>query len=172
MVEIFENRIEVTNPGAPLVDLRRFVDTPPKSRNERLASLMRRIGVCEERGSGWDRIVFQTELFRLPPPLIESYENHTKVVLFAHQVLTKMDKADRVRATYLHACLRHVSRESTNNTSVRERFGIEVKNSAMASRLIREAVEAGVIVPYDASASPKLMRYVPFWAAPSQGSFT
>jgi ATP-dependent DNA helicase RecG len=42
MVEIFDDRIEITNPGEPLVDTQRFVDTPPKSRNETLASLMRR----------------------------------------------------------------------------------------------------------------------------------
>lgn len=39
MVEIFDDRIEITNPGQPLVDTQRFVDTPPKSRNETLASL-------------------------------------------------------------------------------------------------------------------------------------
>src|SRR5690606_3908671 len=50
MVEIFKNRMEITNPGEPLVSTDRFVDTPPKSRNEALASLMRRFGVCEERG--------------------------------------------------------------------------------------------------------------------------
>ena len=54
MVEIFDDRIEITNPGEPLVDTRRFVDTPPKSRNEALASLMRRFRICEERGSGID----------------------------------------------------------------------------------------------------------------------
>lgn len=62
MVEIFEDRIEITNPGEPLVDTERFVDTPPKSRNEALASLMRRFRICEERGSGIDKVVFQVEL--------------------------------------------------------------------------------------------------------------
>jgi predicted HTH transcriptional regulator len=37
IVEIFEDRIEITNPGMPLVDTDRFVDTPPRSRNETLA---------------------------------------------------------------------------------------------------------------------------------------
>ncbi|HXU30514.1 MAG TPA: RNA-binding domain-containing protein, partial [Thermoanaerobaculia bacterium] len=45
MVEIFDDRIEITNPGDPLIDTQRFVDTPPKSRNEALASLMRRFGI-------------------------------------------------------------------------------------------------------------------------------
>ena len=36
LVEIFQSRIEVTNPGIPLVDINRFIDNPPKSRNETL----------------------------------------------------------------------------------------------------------------------------------------
>ncbi len=164
MVEIFDDRIEMTNPGAPLVETQRFVDTPPKSRNEAVASLMRRIGICEERGSGWDKVVFQTEFFQLPGPLAEATEDHTRVVLFAPRPLSKMDKADRLRAIYLHACLRHVNREYLTNGSVRARFGIEVRNMATASRLIREAVEARLIVPYDTEAAPKLMRYMPGWA--------
>ena len=165
MVEIFDDRIEITNPGAPLVDTQRFVDTPPKSRNEALASLMRRMGICEERGSGWDKVVFQTEIYQLPAPLAEAGEEHTRVVLFATRPVAKMDRADRVRAVYLHACLRYVNREYLTNTSVRERFGIKPQNSATASRLIREAVEAGYIVPDDPNAAPKHMRYVPVWAA-------
>jgi len=167
MVEIFNDRIEITNPGAPLVDTQRFVDTPPKSRNEALASLMRRIGICEERGSGVDKVVHQTELYQLPAPLFEAAGDNTRAVLFAHRPLTRMDKADRVRACYLHACLRYVNREYVTNTSIRERFGIEAQNIAAASRLIREAVETGLLVPYDAEAAPKLRRYMPWWAAPT-----
>lgn len=59
MIEIYSNRLEVTNPGEPLVDTDRFLDTPPKSRNEILASFMRRINICEERGSGIDKIVLK-----------------------------------------------------------------------------------------------------------------
>ena len=165
MFEIFDDRIEFTSPGIPLMDPSRFVDTPPQSRNEALASVMRRTGICEERGSGWDKIVFQTEYHQLPAPLVEVTENHTRVVLFAHRPLTQMDKDDRVRAIYLHACLRYVTRQHTTNTSVRERFGIAPKNSAQASRLIREAVAVGVIAPFDADAAPKLRRYVPEWAS-------
>lgn len=165
MVEIFDDRIEITNPGRPLVDTQRFVDMPPQSRNEALASVMRRIGICEERGSGWDKVVFQTELYQLPAPLVEATADHTRVVLFAHRPLTKMDKDDRVRAVYLHACLRYVNREYLTNTSVRSRFGIEAKNSATASRLIKEAMEANAIVPYDPKSSKRLMKYVPWWTA-------
>lgn len=164
MVEIFDDRMEFTNPGEPLVDTQRFLDTPPKSRNEVLASLMRRFNICEERGSGIDKVVSQIELFQLPAPLFEVPEGFTRVVLFAYRPLTGMDKADRVRACYLHACLRYVTRQPTTNATVRERFGIAEKNSATASRLIREAVGAGTLLPFDPSASRQQMKYVPWWA--------
>jgi ATP-dependent DNA helicase RecG len=167
MVEIFSDRMEVTNPGKPLVAADRFLDTPPKSRNEVLASLMRRMGICEERGSGIDKVVFQTELFQLPAPLFEVTGESTRAVLFAHRSLTKMDKEDRVRACYLHACLKYVNREHLTNTTVRGRFGIEQQNIATASRLIKEAVDAGAIAPVDPDSAKSHRRYVPWWAAPS-----
>jgi predicted HTH transcriptional regulator len=165
MVEIFHDRIEITNPGEPLVDTDRFVDTPPRSRNEALASLMRRFRICEERGSGIDKVVAQVEMFQLPAPLFESPEGFTRSVLFAHKPLAAMDKAERIRACYLHACLCYVTRKAMTNTTLRARFGVEDHNRAAVSRMIREAVEARAILPADPEAAPKLMRYLPFWAA-------
>jgi len=164
MVEIFDDRMEITNPGEPLVDTERFVDTPPKSRNEAMASLMRRFRICEERGSGIDKVVSEVEYYQLPAPLFEVPDGFTRVVLFAHKPLSGMDKADRVRACYLHACLKRVMRDYLTNASLRKRFGVEEKNKAAVSRYIREAVEEGVIKPFDEDAARKLMKYVPFWA--------
>ena len=89
---------------------------------------MRRIGVCEERGSGVDKVVFETELYQLPAPVFEVTGEHTRAVLFAHKALNDMDKSDKVRACYLHACLKYVNREYMTNSSLRDRFGIETKN--------------------------------------------
>lgn len=169
MIEIFEDRIEITNPGEPLVDPQRFVDTPPKSRNEALASLMRRFRICEERGSGIDTVVSEVELYQLPAPLFEVPPGFTRTVLFAHRPLAEMNSADRIRACYLHACLRYVMREDMTNTSLRARFGVEERNRATVSRVIREAVDAGQIVPADPDAAPKLMRYLPYWAVGRSG---
>jgi predicted HTH transcriptional regulator len=166
MVEIFDDRIEITNPGEPLVDTRRFVDTPPKSRNETLASLMRRFRICEERGSGIDKVVFEVELYQLPAPLFETPQGFTRSVLFAHKPLSDMSKADRIRACYLHACLRCVTRQPMTNSSVRERFGISGKNASAASRLLNEAVAAGLIVIEDPEVGSRARTYLPYWAAP------
>lgn len=164
MIEIFEDRMEVTNPGLPLVDTARFLDHPPRSRNEELAGMMRRVGICEERGSGVDKIVFETELYQLPAPAFETAGESTRATLWTPRKLIKMDQADRIRAVYLHACLRYVQRDYMTNTSLRARFGIDARNSASATRLIKEAVTAGMVRPHDAAAGRKFMKYVPHWA--------
>lgn len=164
MIEIFTDRMEITNPGSPLVRTERFLDCPPKSRNESLASFLRRAGICEERGSGVDKVVFQTEYYQLPAPVFEVIDDHTRAILFAHKPFQAMEKDDRVRACYLHACLKHVNREFMTNTSLRQRFGIEAKNSAIASRIIRDTIEEGLIRLYDSKASPKYRKYIPFWS--------
>jgi len=164
MIEIFSDRMEITNPGIPLVKTERFLDSPPRSRNEALASFLRRAGMCEERGSGIDKVVFQTELYQLPAPLFEVTEEHTRAMLFAPRPFRDMEKDDRVRACYLHACLKYVNREIMTNTTLRERFGIDPKNSALASRIIRDTVEQGLIRLSDPASSRKYAKYVPFWA--------
>ncbi len=164
-VEIFSDRMEITNPGKPLVNTDRFVDSPPRSRNEDIASFMRRIGVCEERGSGIDKVVFQTEYFQLPAPLFEVVEDNTRCTLFAHRPFSEMDNNEKIRAAYLHASLKYVERGYLTNASLRERFGIKKENSAMVSRIIRDAIKAGAIKLSDPeSESKKHAKYLPIWA--------
>lgn len=166
MVEIFDDRVEISNPGQPLIDKQRLVDAPPRSRNEELASLLRRMGVCEERGSGWDKVASQVEVHHLPAPEVTTTDETMRVTLLNQRSLGDMTADERAAAVYLHACLNQVSRLNTTNSSVRERFGIEERNKATASRLLKDAVNRGRIVAYDPDASPRMMRYVPFWAAP------
>lgn len=162
MVEIYKDRIEITNPGKPLVKIDRFIDNPPKSRNEQLASFLRRIGVCEERGSGFDKIVYSTEVYQLPAPKIEVYDEDTKVTLYAHITYENMSKEDKIRACYMHACLKYVSNEHLTNASLRQRFGIE--QNSVISKLIKKALNDGKIKPYDKDTAPRYMEYIPYWA--------
>jgi predicted HTH transcriptional regulator len=164
MIEIFSDRMEITNPGLPMVKIDRFLDYPPRSRNETLASFMHRIGICEERGSGVDKVVFQTEFYQLPAPILETAGESTRAVLFAHKPFGAMDRSDRSHARYLHACLRYVERDQMTNSTLRKRFGIHEKNSATVSRIIREAMEDRLIKPYDPDQGKKYARYVPHWA--------
>lgn len=165
MVEIFDGRIEITNPGRPLIDPQRFLDAPPRSRNEKLASLMRRLGICEERGSGIDKVLAVAELYQLPAPDFRVTPEHTSAVLYAPRPFSQMSRDDRNRACYQHAGLQWVARTPMTNATLRTRFGISDTNAAMASRIIGETLEAGLIKPFDPeNRSRKHARYVPFWA--------
>ena len=164
MVSIFDKRIEISNPGEPLVPTERFVDAEPISRNERLARLMRRFNICEERGSGIDKVIQVVEFSQLPPPLFEVPPGSTRTTLFAHKPLPDMDKSERIRACYLHACLCYVMDRPMNNASIRERFGLPDTLNDRASRLLREAVEDGTIIVRDPKIGTRSWTYLPFWA--------
>lgn len=163
-VELFNNRMEITNSGIPLVDIRRIVDNPPKSRNERLASLMRRLRMCEELGTGWDKIVISCEIQQLPTPRIELYEESTRVTIFSEIPFTGMSLEDKLWACYMHACILHVQGEQLTNASLRNRFGVPQSSAGSISRLIKEAVAEDIIKPLDPTTSNKYMKYIPFWA--------
>jgi ATP-dependent DNA helicase RecG len=123
MIEVFSDRMEITNPGIPLVKTERFLDSPPRSRNERLASFLRRIGVCEERGIGFDKVVFQTEFYQLLAPVIEVTGEHTRVTLFIHKPLNQMEREEKIHACYLQTCLKYVTREFMTNASLHNVLG-------------------------------------------------
>lgn len=168
MVEIFDSRMEITNPGEPLMDTLRFIDTPPKSHNEALAALMRRMKICEEAGTGIDKVVAAVEAFQLPAPdfvaITTTQPGFTKATLYAPRSLNDMDSSERIRACYQHACLRFVSGFRMTNASMRQRFGIEEHNSARASRIISETLAVDLIKPFDPDQGKKYASYLPFWA--------
>lgn len=164
MVEIFENRIEVANPGTPLVDVLRIIDNPPKSRNEKLASLMRRLKMCEELGRGWDRMVLVCEAQFLPAPRIEVFQDSTKVTLFAEMKYTNISMEDKIWSCYLHACLMYIQGDALTNKSLRDRFNVKDTSAGSISRLIKEAVSKGWIKPLDPNTAKRYMRYIPSWA--------
>ncbi|MFV0330504.1 MAG: ATP-binding protein [Dysgonomonas sp.] len=164
MVEIFLDRIEISNPGTPLVTPDRFIDAYV-SRNEKLADLMRRMGFCEEKGSGMDKVIFYNELYQLPPINIIVAEGRTRVTMYSYKSLNDLDKKEKIRACYQHACLKYVSNEKMTNQSLRDRFKIEDQNAAIASRIIRDSLAENVIKEDDPeSKSRKYASYIPFWA--------
>lgn len=159
MVEIFENRIEITNTGEPLIDTDRFIDHPPQSRNEDMASFMRQIGVCEEGGTGVDRALVEIALYQLPAPKFEKYENFTRVTLYAHKSLRDMTTDDKVRACFQHCVLKYIENSRMTNATLRERLGIGEKNYPAASVIIKATIQKKLI-----KESEKPKEYVPIWA--------
>jgi predicted HTH transcriptional regulator len=164
IVEMFPNRVEVTNPGVPLVEISRIVDNPPKSRNEQLAALMRRMKMCEELGRGWDRMVISCELQRLPAPKIQIYQDSTKVTLFSHLEFSRIAAEDKMWATYMHACVKYIEGDVLTNSSLRERFGLKETYAGSISRLIKDTMEKKWIKPLDPTTARRYMKYIPLWA--------
>jgi ATP-dependent DNA helicase RecG len=164
MIEMYADRVEISNPGVPPIRVERFIDEY-RSRNEQLADLMRRLGICEEKGSGIDKVVKAAEVFQLPAPDFRVGELRTTAILFAHQDFAAMSKADRIRACYQHCCLMYVSNQRMSNQSLRERFSLPESKSVTISQVIAAAKEAELIKADESeTTSTRYARYLPFWA--------
>jgi predicted HTH transcriptional regulator len=164
MVEIYSNRVEISNPGEPLVPVERFIDGY-QSRNERLADLMRRMGICEEKSSGIDKAIHAVETYQLPAPDFRVGYQRTIVLIFGPKAFEDMDRNDRIRACYQHCALKWVMSERMTNQSLRERFQLPEGKSAIVSQIITATIEAKLIKSDErVGTSRKFARYLPFWA--------
>ena len=166
LIEIFTNRIEVSNPGRALIAPDRFIDNPPKSRNEKLSDKLRRMKICEKRGSGVDRAISAIELAQLPAPNIESRDDSVRVTIYSYKDLNQLTKEEKCRACYFHSCIKYVvDQEAMTNASLCERLAIEDQNKAIASRIIKETLSKEWIKPFDSdNKSHRYAKYLPYWA--------
>jgi len=164
MIEVYKDRVEITNPGAPQIPTNRFIDGC-QSRNERLAMAMRKMGVCEEKGSGIDRVVQFAELFQLAAPEFRAGYQNTTVVIAGPKTFEEMSRDDRVRACYQHSVLRYVRSEQMTNQTLRARFQLPESKSGLVSQIISATVDADLIKQdVKAGGSRKFARYIPIWA--------
>ena len=164
VVEIYSNRVEISNPGEPIVPVERFIDGY-QSRNERLADLMRRFGICEEKSSGIDRVIEAAEILQLPAPDFLVSFKRTVVVIHGPRAFRDMDGSARIRACYQHCALQWVLRKQMTNQSLRERFGVSDGSGNTVSQIITSAVEQGLIKnDPNAPDSRRYARYIPAWA--------
>ncbi len=166
MTEIYSDRIEISNPGNPLVPIERFIDGY-RSGNERLADFMRRMHICEEKGSGIDKVVNAAEVYQLPAPEFRTSHQRTIVLLSGPRSYKRMDRDDRVRACYQHCVLKWVMHERMTNQTLRERFRLPASGSSSAtvSQVIAATIEAGLIrSDGSVKGSKKYARYLPHWA--------
>jgi predicted HTH transcriptional regulator len=160
-VELFNNRLEVTNPGESLNPADRMIDLPPRSRNEGLANLMRRMRLCEEQGSGVDKIITSVESAKMPAPEFRIYDKSTQVILYAFRPFADLTTDERVRACYQHAVIKYTVGEKLKNSSLCKRFGIKKGNESQVSRVIKIALEKKLIKIAD-DHIPR-SGYYPYW---------
>lgn len=167
LVEVFSDRIDFTNPGTSLVDILRLMDNPPKSRNQKLAALMRRFRFCEELGTGWDKIIASCEASYLPAPKAVEYHDaggSMRVSLMAGTPFRLMSNNDRMMTCYWHACMCFANGDAMTNKSLRTRFGTDAPSASTISKLLSMTLDEGLIRPVDVTTAPRYMRYVPIWA--------
>lgn len=166
MIEIFDDRIEITNPGKLLPDkkLDRLIRTTPQSRNELLASSFRRFNICEERGSGFEKAVSAIELYGLPPLKFQEIDNSFKVTMYKPKSFAELTPAERIEACYQHSIIKYYSTGGMTNTSLRERFKMSDKQRSQVSLVIREALDLKKIKFRDPdNNAPKFAEYIPWW---------
>ncbi|MBK9688502.1 MAG: putative DNA binding domain-containing protein [Saprospiraceae bacterium] len=167
LIEIFDDRLTITNPGKllPSKQLDRIIGTTPESRNEILASSFRRFGICEERGSGFTKIISAIELFGLPPLKVEELENAFRATLYMPKPFAKLSENERIEACYQHSIIQYLSSGAMNNTSLRERFKMSERQRPQISLVIKNTLAVGKIKLKDPdNNSTKFVEYVPYWA--------
>ncbi|MBR3508591.1 MAG: hypothetical protein IKO03_07500 [Lachnospiraceae bacterium] len=85
-------------------------------------------------------------------------------MLYWHESLSKWSKEEKIRTCYIYMCYCYVNGIDASNAALRERFGVEERNKAVVSRIIKDTVEKGYIQLYDDTTSPRYYKYVPYWA--------
>lgn len=162
MVEIFDNRIEVSNPWAPMIDTDRFLDFAPTSRNDKLAKFMRRIKIWEQRWSWIDKVLLACERSGFSAPNFKSWEWLTRVTLSIKKEFSSMTETEKMDTLYWHTCLKYIGWGTMTNASLRERFWVD--DNSIISRLIKNALEKQLIKSADPdNSSKKHTRYIPYW---------
>jgi predicted HTH transcriptional regulator len=125
---------------------------------------MRDLGICEERGSGLDKAMFEIERLHLPPPEFISSPNSMRVVLFGPRPFNKMSKQEKLRAGFYHCILRWLTHDYMSNSTLRERFSLPAEDYQAVSAIISELVRAKRILPAEKDQGRRNARYIPYWA--------
>lgn len=72
-------------------------------------------------------------------------------MMFTPKSMRQMNKEDKIRACYQHCCLQYVAGGKKTNESLRGRLNIASSNYSIASRIISDTINAGLIKLEDSS---------------------
>ena len=119
---------------------------------------MRRLHICEERGSGIDKVIHAVEYYQLPAPNFLANEDSVNVIVYSYKKLKQMNKEDKIRACYQHCVIKYITNDLMTNESLRKRLNINKKSYPIASKIISNTIKARLIK------SQKGPKYIPYWA--------
>lgn len=159
VVEIYDNRIEVTNPGHSLISTAFSISAARETRSS--------LRPCGHSGFATStevalKTLIEIEAQHLPAPDFTSSENSMRVVLFAPKTFGQMSQAEKLRACFFHCVW--LTHDYMSNATLRERFSVSPANYQAASAVIAESSSAG-IAPADPDHGKQNAKYVPYWVA-------
>ena len=164
VLEIFDDRVEITSPGRPLVDIDRLIDTQPRTRNVELSGLMRRMDLCTGSGAGIDRAADAAEEAKLPALAFDAVGDHFKAVITARKPFRELTLEDRLRICRQHCDLQYAKGEAMTLATLRGRLGVEPSNVGAVRRIVEEALVRQQIKLLNPGAAPRNRSYLPYWA--------
>ncbi len=165
MVNITSTFIEFVNPGNLKISPDHIIDAEPIAENEKLSSFLRRAGIGDARGTGFDKMENALEEARMLSPSVHELSSSVSVYVYAQKPFSKWSLEEKLSAAYYHACLFYYSAgKPMTNETLRNRFGLNAKDKSIVSRIIRTAVERGLLKIQNETASDKNRSYVPYWA--------
>lgn len=120
--------------------------------------------MCERRGSGIDRATDAISQMKLPAYKAQSGDDYTRITLFPKKKVSEMTREERIAVCYQHACLLYEDGQSINNQIVRERFNLNKNQTVMASRILADTQETGLIKMKDPETeSKRYTSYIPYY---------
>ncbi len=165
MVNITSSYIEFVNPGTLKISPEHIIDAEPIAENEKLSSFLRRAGIGDARGTGFDKMENALEEARMLSPSVHELSSSVSVYVYASKPFSKWSLEEKLNAAYYHACLFYYSAgKAMTNETLRNRYGLSAKDKSIVSRIIRIAVERGLLKMQSETASDKNRSYVPYWA--------
>ncbi len=108
-------------------------------------------------------LLFAKDL-KIPAPKVETGDDFSRIKLYWYAGLNYWAKEDKIRTCYLHTCYCYVNEIEVSNAVLRERFGVDEKNKAIVSRIIKDTVDKGLIKMENETVGVRARRYVPYWA--------
>ena len=163
VVEIFDNRVIIVNPGISLLDGEDMI-LKHQARNTKVVDAMRLFGICEKRSSGIDNAIMALEEEGHAPVEYRMSKSvgETEAYLRGVQHYDDLGRELRELACRQHCAVRYVLGNYMTNESLRNRFRLGDDKTKEISKLIQRMVEEGHIKPFEGNGnSKKYASYVP-----------
>ena len=107
-------------------------------------------------------LTFRSEAF--PAYKAQSGDDFTRITLFPKKKVSEMTREERIAVCYQYTCLLYEDGQAINNQTVRERFNLNKNQTVMASRILADTLESGLIKMKDPETeSKRYSSYIPYY---------